>query len=58
MVPISWFHHFGHQSFLQDDTIIIDEHDQSFKVLKATSLQYLYNISRNKLGMEFIFACR
>ena len=26
-----------------------------FKVLKVTSLQYLYNISKKKLGMEFIF---
>ena len=25
------------------------------KVLKVTSLQYLYNISKKKLGMEFIF---
>ena len=25
------------------------------KVLNLTSLQYLYNISKNKLGMEFIF---
>ena len=27
----------------------------SLKVLKVTSLQYLYNISKKKLGMEFIF---
>ena len=26
-----------------------------FKVLKVTSLQYLYKISKKKLGMEFIF---
>ena len=25
------------------------------KVLKVTSLQYLYNISKKKLGMEFTF---
>ena len=25
-----WFQHFRHQSFLQSDTIIIDEHDQAF----------------------------
>ena len=37
-----WFQHFGYQSFLQVDTIIIDGHD-------------LYNISKKKLGMEFIF---
>ena len=28
--PTSWFQHFGHQSFLQGDTIIIDGHDQTF----------------------------
>ena len=26
-----------------------------FKLLKVTSLQYLYNISKKKLVMEFIF---
>ena len=26
----SWFQHFGHQIFLQVDTIIIDGHDQAF----------------------------
>ena len=25
-----WFQHFGRQSFLQGDTIIIDGHDQAF----------------------------
>ena len=28
--PTSWFQHFVNQSFLQDDTIIIDEHDYAF----------------------------
>ena len=28
--PTSWFLHFGHQRFLQDDTIIIDKHDEAF----------------------------
>ena len=28
--PTSWFQHFVNQSFLQDDTIIIDEHDCAF----------------------------
>ena len=51
----SWFQHFGHQSFLQGGTII-DEHDKSIlKVIKVTSLQYLYNISKLMLGMEFSF---
>ena len=27
--PTSWFQHFGHQSFAQDNTIIIDDHDQA-----------------------------
>ena len=41
MFPASWFQHFGHQSFLQDDTIII-EHSQSTQSNKfAISLQYL-----------------
>ena len=26
-IPTSLFRHFGHQNFLQGDTIIIDEHD-------------------------------
>ena len=26
----SWFWHFGHQSFVQGDTIIVDGHDQAF----------------------------
>ena len=35
----------GYQSFLQDDTIIVDRYDQAFsKYSKVTSLQYLYNI--------------
>ena len=38
----SWFQHFGHQSFLQDDTIIIDGHDQAFS--KCPKLQ-VCNIS-------------
>ena len=28
--PASWFQHFGHQSLLQNDTIIIDGHNQAF----------------------------
>ena len=28
--PASWFQHFGHQSFLHDDIIIIDRHYQAF----------------------------
>ena len=55
----SWFQHFGHQSFLQGDIIITDGHDQAWsgilKVLKVTSLQYLYNILKKKLEMKFIF---
>ena len=59
--PTSWFQHFGHQSFLQGD-----RHDHEnvkgvvmgmisiLKVLKVTSLQCLYNISKKKLWMEFI----
>ena len=58
--PTSWFQHFGHQSFLQGD-----RHDHEnvkgvvmgmisiLKVLKVTSLQCLYNISKKKLWMEF-----
>ena len=30
--PTSRFQHFGDQSFLQDETIIIDEHDQAFSI--------------------------
>ena len=38
-----------------DDAIIIERHNQAYsKVLKVTSLHYLYNISKKKLGMEFI----
>ena len=28
--PTSWFQHFGLQSWLQDDTMIIDKHDEAF----------------------------
>ena len=28
--PTSWFQHFGHQIFLQVNTIIIDGHDEAF----------------------------
>ena len=42
--PTSWFQHFGHQSFLQGNTIIIDQHGQAFSSIKnnkfAVSLQY------------------
>ena len=29
-ISTSWFQHFEHQSFLQGDIIIIDEHDEAF----------------------------
>ena len=39
-----------------DERFIIDGHDQAFaKYLWNQVLQYLYNISKNKLRMEFIF---
>ena len=52
-----------HQIFFQIDTIIyVARHAQIPKkittllfVLKTVSLQCLYNISKKKLGMEFIF---
>ena len=28
--PTSWFQHFGHQRFLQVDTIIVDGYNQAF----------------------------
>ena len=45
--PTSWLQHFGHQSFLQEDTIIIDGHDQAFS--KYSKWQ-VCNISKKKLG--------
>ena len=51
-VPKSWFQHLGHQSFLQVDASVIDGHDQ---VLKITNLQYLCNLSKKTLWLEFIF---
>ena len=59
-VSNSWFKQCGHQSFLQ-----CHRHDHEnvkdmvlgmssiFKVLKVTSLQCLYDISKKKLWMEF-----
>ena len=49
-----------YESFLQVGGVIIDEHDQTFsrKVLKVTSLQYLYNIWKKKVkdGVHFLHA--
>ena len=57
-----------HQSFIQVDSntlgikvsfiVILSflmDMIKHFKVVKATSLQYLYNISKKKLVMEFLF---
>ena len=41
--PISWYYHYWWAW------------SSIFKVLKVTSLQYLYNISKINLGMKFIF---
>ena len=50
----SWLQHFGYQSFLQDDAIIIDGHNQTFPKYKfAISLQYLKKV-RN--GVHFLHA--
>ena len=54
--PKSLFQHFGYQSFLQGRYYHYQWARLSiFKSLKVTSLQYLYNISKKKLGMEVIF---
>ena len=44
--------HFGHQSFLQVDAMIIDGHDKHFQHTQSNKFT---NISKKKLGMEFIF---
>ena len=49
-----------HLSFLQVDFNTLDikvsqKYSSDNKVLKVTNLQYLYNILKNKSGMEFIF---
>ena len=44
--------HFGQQSFLQVDAIIIDGHD---KHVQHTQSNKFTNISKKMLGMEFIF---
>ena len=51
---VNFWHADKHQSFLQVDTIII-YHSSILTLLKVISLQYIYNISKNKLGMEFVF---
>ena len=67
---VDFLHADKHQSFLKVyfntlgikisykvDIIIINEQFSIviLKLLKVTSLQYLYNISKKKLGMEVIF---
>ena len=54
--PTSWFQHFGHQSFLQGDAIMIDGHDQAFSN-KISSTQNIQKVN----GVEewsSLFACR
>ena len=50
----SWFQHFRHQSFIHGDIIIEWAWANILSVLKVASLQYLYSISKKKLGKEFI----
>ena len=51
----SWFQHFGHQSFLQGDTIISDWHDQAYQSNKYSMfLQYLKKDVRD--GVQFLHA--
>ena len=65
---VDFLHADKHQSFLQVDFNTLGIKDfykvilsllmawsSMFKVLKVTSLQYLYNIWEKKLGIEFIF---
>ena len=55
----SFLKHFGHQSFLHGWYYsYINGHGQAFSNYSITILQYLYNISKRKLEMEVILACR
>ena len=61
---VDFLHEGEHQSFLQVyfNTLVVKVSFQLipylFKLLKLTSLQYLYYISKKKLGKKFIFASR
>ena len=52
---VDFLHAGKHESLLQTDTIILMEMVKYFQSFQIASLQYPYNISRKKLGMEFIF---
>ena len=55
---VDFLHADKHESLLQIDTMILIGYSSIFKVLKRASLQCLYNISKKKLEMKLIFACR
>ena len=43
--PTSWFQYFGHQIFLQGDTIVIEEHDQAFSKYSKYQVCNTFTIS-------------
>ena len=53
--PKNLFEHFGHEIFLQGLYYHWCAWSSILKSLKVTGSQYLYNLSKKKLGMEFIF---
>ena len=53
---VDFLHADKDESFLEIDTMIFDGEGQAFpKVPKIASLQFLHNISKNKLEMKLIF---
>ena len=46
--PTSWFQHFGHQSFLQGDIIIINGHDQAFWKYSKQQVCKIFTMSQKR----------
>ena len=44
----SWFQHFGYQSFLEVDTIIIDGHDPAFSKCSNYQVCNIFTISHRR----------
>ena len=53
---VDFLHASKKESLLQVATMILMGMSSILKVPKVKSLQYLYNISKKKLGIEFIFS--
>ena len=52
---VDYLHAGRHENSLQTDAMILLEMVKHFQSSQNRSLQCLYNISKKKLGMEFIF---